>query len=325
METGIFTDTYCICIPNLKRWVVVVQKDAGVRTLRRAVALCSVYGMSLYVLELTMSLLFAYLGFRGSFYLYVTASVILSVCCILLPSVFLAYGTCGFKKCFGNNSEGIGKGNTVLLVCFGLGACMSLNFLVSMLSLFLPFFHTQGISYSGSDIGSTVLLIFGFAVVPAVCEEFAFRGTLFSLLSDYGSGCGVFISAAFFGMVHSGPSAMLFAFLSGIVFGFVRKCSGKILPSVIVHFCNNAIAVITSSMGSIFGEGVSGMVFIIVSAASFVLMIFAFVFLRYRGVGIFTLSRTQGVMSFRDKSAAVLKSVFLWLFILLAVVVKLLF
>ncbi len=299
-----------------------MHNNKAVNTLNRAVNLCSFYGIALIGLELLIGMLFVYLGASGSFYSYIITNVVLSVCCIFLPSVLLSAAAGGVKRCLSDENVHIGKVDMVLLVFFGLGACMTLNFLVSELSLFLPFFSTQGTAHSGNDIGSLMLLTAASAVVPAVSEEFAFRGAVYSLLSKNG-GFGVFISAVFFGIIHSGVSAVIFAFLSGIVFGYIRRCSGKLLPSVIVHFCNNAIAVLISYLGNIYGEGISDMAFMSVSVASVAMMIVSFVLLRYRGVRVFSLSETKGEMPFRDKCAAVLRSPLMWLFIVFAVVVKL--
>ena len=92
-----------------------------------------------------------------------------------------------------------------------------------------------------------VLLVI--ALVPAVCEELAFRGFL---LSGFRSGAGevpaILMASLFFGVTHGMLQQSIFATLVGIVIGFVALRSGSLWPAIAFHFTNNALVVSTSRL-----------------------------------------------------------------------------
>jgi sodium transport system permease protein len=86
-----------------------------------------------------------------------------------------------------------------------------------------------------------------FALVPAVCEELAFRGFILSGLErQHRTRSAILLSALMFGFLHVLMSLFqqLFnATLLGIVLGLLAVRSRSILPGIIFHFLNNAMAV----------------------------------------------------------------------------------
>jgi sodium transport system permease protein len=86
-----------------------------------------------------------------------------------------------------------------------------------------------------------------FALVPAICEEFAFRGFILSGLEDqHRTRSAIILSALMFGFLHvllSLFQQLFNATLLGIVLGLLAVRSRSILPGLIFHFLNNAIAV----------------------------------------------------------------------------------
>ena len=86
-----------------------------------------------------------------------------------------------------------------------------------------------------------------FALVPAICEEFAFRGFILSGLQDqHRTRSAILLSALMFGFLHvllSLFQQLFNATLLGIVLGLLAVRSRSILPGLIFHFLNNTIAV----------------------------------------------------------------------------------
>ena len=86
-----------------------------------------------------------------------------------------------------------------------------------------------------------------FALVPAICEEFAFRGFILSGLEhQHHTRSAILLSALMFGFLHvllSLFQQLFNATLLGIVLGLLAVRSRSILPGLIFHFLNNAIAV----------------------------------------------------------------------------------
>lgn len=85
------------------------------------------------------------------------------------------------------------------------------------------------------------------ALVPAVCEELAFRGFLLSgLESGQSQRSAIVISALLFGFMHVMVSVyqQLFnATLLGLVLGLLAVRSRSILPGIVLHALNNGLAV----------------------------------------------------------------------------------
>ena len=94
------------------------------------------------------------------------------------------------------------------------------------------------------SFGSMVVLM---ALVPAICEEFAFRGFILSgLAAGHRPRSAILVSAFLFGFLHVLLSLFhqLFgATVLGIVLGLLAIRSKSLLPGIIFHFLNNFLAI----------------------------------------------------------------------------------
>ncbi len=103
------------------------------------------------------------------------------------------------------------------------------------------------------------------ALVPAICEELAFRGFILSGFRHIGRKWrAIVITAFFFGVVHGIIQQSLLACLLGVVLGFLAVQSGSILPCIVFHFVHNSLAVLNSRLTPAMFENVSGMESLIV-------------------------------------------------------------
>jgi sodium transport system permease protein len=93
-------------------------------------------------------------------------------------------------------------------------------------------------------------LLFLVAVLPAVAEEFVFRGVVLSgLRSRFGPALSVFGSAALFGGFHLSPETafrFLPTFWLGLLLGWVVVETRSIWMGVGLHFLNNALILLIS-------------------------------------------------------------------------------
>ncbi len=94
------------------------------------------------------------------------------------------------------------------------------------------------------------LIVFCFSVIPAVCEEFFFRGVLFrALFSQNRAWVAIIVSALAFGIFHTlsltdlSSQKFLPSFLAGLVLAWLSYKSGSIIPGMILHTVNNGILV----------------------------------------------------------------------------------
>jgi sodium transport system permease protein len=96
-----------------------------------------------------------------------------------------------------------------------------------------------------TGLGTAVVV---FALLPAVCEEFTFRGFILSGLErQHRTRSAILLSALMFGFLHVLMSLFqqLFnATLLGIVLGLLAVRSRSILPGIVFHFLNNAMGVV---------------------------------------------------------------------------------
>ena len=144
------------------------------------------------------------------------------------------------------------KGTFLPLVLIGTAFCMFSN----ILNLeFENFFESFGTKYS---VGTTKpeITLFSFtvsvvstAIVPALVEEYACRGLILGNLLPFGEGFAVLTSAILFGLLHGNFEQMPFAFLVGLILGYIRINSGSLWPCILVHMFNNLFSVVAEFSG----------------------------------------------------------------------------
>ena len=104
----------------------------------------------------------------------------------------------------------------------------------------------QDVIAQAPGMWAVLLLI---AVLPAICEELAFRGYILSGLRHMGHKWGaILLSALFFGVAHGMLQQEVMAFLTGIVIGYIAVQTGSLWPCVIYHFTNNGTVLVVSSI-----------------------------------------------------------------------------
>ena len=82
-------------------------------------------------------------------------------------------------------------------------------------------------------------------VMPAIAEELLFRGAFQGLMRPCGSAAAIFAPALLFGVLHLDLSQGLTAFACGVFLGWLAERSGSILPGMLLHLVNNALAFLT--------------------------------------------------------------------------------
>ncbi|WP_437203636.1 ABC transporter permease subunit/CPBP intramembrane protease [Planctomicrobium sp. SH664] len=93
------------------------------------------------------------------------------------------------------------------------------------------------------------LSLSAFALAPAVCEEFAFRGFILSgLQRSRHTVLPIVISSLLFGLIHMIPKMQVNAALLGLVLGLLAIRSQSLLPGVIFHFLFNGMQVVGSRL-----------------------------------------------------------------------------
>lgn len=99
------------------------------------------------------------------------------------------------------------------------------------------------------------VLLLVIAVLPAICEELAFRGFILSGLRHTGhKWTAIIVSSIFFGATHALFQQSIVASLMGAILGFVAVQSGSIWPCILFHTIHNSMAVLVQRVLGAVGE-----------------------------------------------------------------------
>jgi len=87
------------------------------------------------------------------------------------------------------------------------------------------------------------------ALLPAICEELAFRGFILSGLRHMGHKWGaILLSAVFFGVTHFVLQQSITAVAVGVVIGYLAVQTGSLLPGVLFHLLHNSLVVLAGQV-----------------------------------------------------------------------------
>lgn len=96
--------------------------------------------------------------------------------------------------------------------------------------------------------------IITFAVVPAISEEFVFRGIMFEEYKGYGAVTAVVISTLLFAMMHFNFEFLLVYLFCGFILGLCAYITRSLVAVTVLHFLYNLF--------QLFGEGYMWNVFV---------------------------------------------------------------
>ena len=153
--------------------------------------------------------------------------------------------------------------NSVLLVFIGLGFCYIANVITSYITVIASAFGIE--SYmanytppaSNDGALSVGLQVLGYAVLPALFEEFAYRGVIMQSLRRYGDWFAILMSSFLFGLMHGNLVQVPFAFMVGILLGYCTVASGTMWVGIAIHFGNNLVSALQSVVDQHYGEAAS--------------------------------------------------------------------
>lgn len=143
--------------------------------------------------------------------------------------------------------EKIGKLPAFAWVCVGMGCCVGANYITAfVIAMFKQFGYklTQPDMLKPSSAIECVAIVFSTAIAPALCEEFAMRCCSLGALRKYGKGYAVVAVSIVFGLIHGNVIQFVFAFILGLVFGYITIATDSILPAMFIHGFNNGISVL---------------------------------------------------------------------------------
>ena len=287
--------------------------------LKKSADIISIFCTAAFSANVILAFAMGILGLTENYTVYMLSMTAVSVIAILGISLICARFSGGMKACIGKYEKKTGLLDNFLLVLLGFSGCMTVN----LIATFLPIPVGSDIpTAENTDIYTTMLMQLAIAVAPAICEEIAFRGFVMGSLSDFGDGFAILISSMFFGMMHSGISEIVFAFSVGLLLGFIRKISGSLIPSMIVHFLNNAWSVLMIVLLKILDIEIFGII-----SGTFVftmLLVFAVMLIIFcnRKAVLSAFSTGECILTKAEKAKIIFTNPVLWVFVIFSVIIS---
>lgn len=201
--------------------------------------------MSVNTLTLILAIIFLTIGFNIQERYSFVGTFITEIFIVLLPALLIAK-TGNFKavlKLKKTSLRNILFSMIVVLLAYPIILLLNGIFL-SLISNFVEYKNfPMEIMLQNVPIFNYLVFI---CIVPAICEEIFFRGTLTNAYNVYGSKFAIAMSAIVFALFHFDIQNFVAPLLLGLLFSTLIELTDSIYPAIIAHFINNVIAVFTA-------------------------------------------------------------------------------
>ena len=98
------------------------------------------------------------------------------------------------------------------------------------------------------DLHQLALSLLLLAVLAPLVEELVFRGLLYGWVAGrWGGNVGWIVSSIAFAAAHAEPAHIVLVFPLGLLFGWLRKRTDSLLPSLVAHIANNSLALVAAT------------------------------------------------------------------------------
>ena len=129
---------------------------------------------------------------------------------------------------------------SVALICMGQPLAEGFVRLVALIGYDISA-ATSIMPSTPGELAATLILV---ALLPAIAEEYVFRGCVARAFARKGYVFAVFMSALLFAIMHGSPLQLVHQFLIGVVCAVLFFATRSLWPPIILHFLNNAIALV---------------------------------------------------------------------------------
>ncbi len=152
--------------------------------------------------------------------------------------------------------------HTVSVLDFAVAVVLAVSihptyiFLAQRIQIEFPFGDETKLALAGIDqvlAGAPLLsLIMVLAVIPAICEELAFRGFIFAgLAHNRGVVRAIFLTSLLFGLSHGVLQQSISASVMGLVLGVVAWRTGSVVCCILIHVCHNSLSMLMVRMATL--------------------------------------------------------------------------
>ena len=165
------------------------------------------------------------------------------------------------------------------LLCVFLGVQLVTSLLNTVFEMIL---NAMGLSMmaaleSSSGMQDGFVMFLYASILAPITEEILFRGLVQRTLMPYGKKFAIFCSAFLFGIFHGNLAQTPFAFMAGLVLGYVAA-EYNLLWAMVLHMVNNLVIAdmlsrLTASLPVSVAVGIIGLVILLFGIAGVVIMI----------------------------------------------------
>ncbi|HOB19289.1 MAG TPA: CPBP family intramembrane metalloprotease [Candidatus Atribacteria bacterium] len=200
----------------------------------------------LYLIVLVLMLLTSFLlgGYKLKGNSYYAVMLVVQLAVILVPPlVYMLYANIDIKRSARLNRISIPElFLTAGMAVFGYGAIIPINLIWYY---FLSRFGTPRTPEMPpiETPAQYLMALIVIALVPALIEEFLFRGTIMRGYEKYSRRTSVLLTGLLFSLLHLQVMSLPSILLMGILLSYIVNRSNTIFTGVVYHFVNNAIAV----------------------------------------------------------------------------------
>lgn len=103
---------------------------------------------------------------------------------------------------------------------------------------------------SSSGTLSFIFSVFVMAILPAIAEEFLFRGVIQKFLKQWTKKphIAIAITSFIFAIIHGNPEQVLGIFILGMVLGYLMYFTSNLLFPILLHFTNNFLSLFAMNL-----------------------------------------------------------------------------
>lgn len=188
--------------------------------------------------SISISLLLTVMYLKTGFELDMIPNIFLSEAMLIVPTFFMLL----FSKEKVRDVLSIRK--IKWSTFFGVIAfTMAASPLVTLINLVSQLFVENTVSANSEQFLSLhpMLLIFFVGILAPICEETVFRGAIFSGMKKEGNVFKAIIaSGLLFGLLHMNINQASYAFVIGVLLGFLVEATGSIFSSILFHVLVNS-------------------------------------------------------------------------------------
>lgn len=247
-----------------------------------------------------------YMGFTPmGFYLYEGLTSLVS---IFIPALIIMSSVKKKEKLRTEDIlpfSSVGGKKLALIVLGGMSFCMVAQIMAVLLSINFAIF--------GFDINEAIETTYATkpvdimmnsictALIPALVEEFAYRGVVLGALKKYDTSLAIIGSAYLFGMLHGNLAQIPFAFTLGLMLAYVRVKTDSMLPNILIHFGNNFYAVLISTASEVVSDSVSTFMDVIVMIVFLMIGMICIYALSKNDKSFFKLDQDRSDLTFGEK------------------------